>query len=189
MRRRVGIILVIVGIVCVLGGAGLFIYDRIEAQMADDAANEVLDQLHDAMPVRIYPENGEMPTITIDGYEYIGTLEIPRFDLELPVQDQWSYEGFRVAPGRYAGSVWTSDMVIAAHNYDRHFGHLQELEAGDTVVFTDVLGNVFTYTVDEVDTLEPTAVEEMTSGDWDLTLFTCTLGGMTRVTVRCSETH
>ncbi len=28
-------------------------------------------------------------------------------------------------------------------------------------------------------------VEEMITGDWDLTLFTCTLGGQTRVTVRC----
>ena len=33
--------------------------------------------------------------------------------------------------------------------------------------------------------LQPTAVEEMTSGDYDLTLFTCTYGGATRFTVRC----
>jgi len=33
--------------------------------------------------------------------------------------------------------------------------------------------------------LLPTAVEEMTAGEWDLTLFTCTLGGRSRVTVRC----
>ena len=30
-------------------------------------------------------------------------------------------------------------------------------------------------------------VEEMLSGGWALTLFTCTLGGRTRVTVRCEE--
>jgi sortase A len=33
--------------------------------------------------------------------------------------------------------------------------------------------------------LSPFAVEEMTSGDWDMTLFTCTVGGQSRVTVRC----
>jgi len=38
-----------------------------------------------------------------------------------------------------------------------------------------------------VETLQPTAVEEMCSGDWDLTLFTCTLGGKFRVTVRCDR--
>jgi sortase A len=36
--------------------------------------------------------------------------------------------------------------------------------------------------------LRPTAVEEMISGDWDLTLFTCTIGGATRVTIRCEKT-
>ena len=37
-----------------------------------------------------------------------------------------------------------------------------------------------------METLMPTAVEEMESGDWDLTLFTCTVGGRTRVAVRCA---
>lgn len=36
--------------------------------------------------------------------------------------------------------------------------------------------------------LERTAIEEMESGDWDLTLFTCTVDGAARVTVRCQQT-
>ena len=32
-----------------------------------------------------------------------------------------------------------------------------------------------------------TAVEEMTAGEYDLTLFTCTYGGQSRVTVRCDR--
>jgi sortase A len=45
-------------------------------------------------------------------------------------------------------------------------------------------GNVFVYEAAVVETLGPTDVEEMHSGDWDLTLFTCTVGGRSRVTVR-----
>ena len=48
-------------------------------------------------------------------------------------------------------------------------------------------GNVFSYKVGEIITLQPEAVEEMTESDWDLTLFTCTIGGATRVTVRCEK--
>jgi sortase A len=48
-------------------------------------------------------------------------------------------------------------------------------------------GTTYTYSVAEIDTLMPTAVEEMTDGDYDLTLFTCTYGGKSRVTVRCIE--
>ncbi len=186
MRHKVSICLIVVGIVCILAALGLFTYNQLEAQRADDAATETLAELQDATPIYTVPKDGVMPTVTIDGYEYIGTLEIPRFGLELPVQNEWSYEGFRVAPGRYSGSVWTNDLVIAAHNYERHFGNLRNLDRGDAVIFTDVLGNVFSYEVAEVSTLEPTAVEEMVSSNYPLTLFTCTPGGQTRVTVRCN---
>ena len=58
---------------------------------------------------------------------------------------------------------------------------------GDELSFTDADGNVFYYTVDEIETLSPFATEEMTSSGWDLTLFTCTVGGASRVTVRCEK--
>ena len=45
-------------------------------------------------------------------------------------------------------------------------------------------GNVFTYKMVERETLLPTSIEAMESGDWDLTLFTCTVGGQSRVTIR-----
>ena len=41
----------------------------------------------------------------------------------------------------------------------------------------------------EIETLKPRAIEEMDSGEWDLTLFTCTIGGSYRVTVRCEKTE
>ena len=114
-------------------------------------------------------------------------LKIPAFGLELPVLSQWSYPNLRIAPCRYQGSAYTDDLVIAAHNYTSHFGNLKNLQEGDTVILTDMDDNVFTYKVALRETLMPTAVEEMSSGDWDLTLFTCTLGGSYRVTVRCER--
>ena len=128
----------------------------------------------------------EMPVTEVDGSYYIGYLSIPDLDLELPVMQNWSYPDLRVAPCRYSGSVYANDIVIAGHNYDRHFGRLNSLSAGSEVRFTDADGNIFIYSVSLLETLEPTAVMEMTSGEWDLTLFTCTYGGANRVTVRCS---
>ncbi len=128
-----------------------------------------------------------MPEQSINGQDYIGVLEIPACDLTLPVISQWSYPSLKVAPCRYHGSAYTDDLVIVAHNYKAHFRRLKELQPGDEVRFTDVDGNVFVYEVTVLETLEPTAVEEMTSGQWDLTLFTCTTGGSYRLTVRCQK--
>lgn len=130
----------------------------------------------------------EMPQETIDGQDYIGVLRIPSLSLELPIISHWNDARLRIAPCRYVGSAYTKDLVIAGHNYNSHFGRLKTLAAGDEVTFTDMAGNLFTYEVSEIEILQPTAIEEMQTGDWDLTLFTCTIGGRTRVTVRCTET-
>ncbi|MCD8219188.1 MAG: sortase [Ruminococcus sp.] len=135
-------------------------------------------------------EAEEIDSVEIDGNLYIGTLSIPSFGLELPILSEWSTAGLKIAPGRYYGTAQTNDLVICGHNYTRHFGNLDCLEYDDVLYFTDVNGSIFYYEVEEVTILQPTDVEEMisqTSTGWDLTLFTCTMSGQARVTVRCSR--
>lgn len=52
--------------------------------------------------------------------------------------------------------------------------------------FTDVDGNVFLYEVVLQEVMGATAIEEMTVSDYDLSLFTCTMDGQSRFTVRCN---
>lgn len=139
------------------------------------------------LPSYLLDPTMEMPVTEIDGHSYIGTLEIPVLELSLPVMDAWSYPNLKLSPCRYKGSAYLDDLIVAGHNYKTHFGHLYQLRAGDEVLFTDADGNLFSYTVAEVTKLGPRAVEEMETGDWDLTLFTCTVGGKARVTVRCTR--
>ena len=141
-----------------------------------------------AIPDFILNPEMEMPVRTIDGVDFIGVLTIPAIDLQLPVVSSWSYEYLRLAPCRFTGSAYTDDLIIAAHNYTTtHFSSLPSLQPDDVVSFTDVDGNVFTYRVVETETLGENAIEEMTGSGYALTLFTCTVGGQYRVTVRCER--
>lgn len=133
-----------------------------------------------------YPEM-EMPVMVVDGNEYIGLLTIPVLELELPVISQWSRPNLKIALCRYSGSAYLGDLIIAGHNYSGYFHDLVTLEPGDQVLFTDVDGNLFSYQVTETEVLAATAIEEMQSGDWDLTLFTCTYDTRARVAVRCQR--
>ena len=128
-----------------------------------------------------------MTEVMIDGIPYIGYLSIQKLDLNLPVISTWNYSLLNVAPCRYVGTVRGEDLVLMAHNYDSHFGKLSQLELGDTITFTDMDGEIISYEVVGEDILEPTAVEEMTAGVFDLTLFTCTYGGKYRVTIYCDQ--
>lgn len=198
MRTGKGNGLILLGLLMMLGAGGLAIRNEYDDNRAQQSAEAVLEQLRGEWTDRetLQEETeppadcsrkpaGEMPIEMIDGRPYIGVLAIPALDLELPVIGIWNDSDLRRAPCRYSGSAYSDDLVIAAHNYRSHFGNLKNLRAGDRIILTDMAGNVFTYEVSVLETLQPTAVEEMTSGRWPLSLFTCTAGGKLRVTVRC----
>ncbi len=189
--KKIGGIFIFLGAILVISAIALIVFNQVENETVETASDSVVVAFQENLEERRDEITGEVPeyaavdTILIDGDAYIGVLSIPKFGLDLPIMEQWSYEGMKIAPGRYAGNLATSDLVIAGHNYDRHFGNLKNLEEGDTVIFTNVNGEEFTYVVEENTVLEATAVKEMQSGGWDLTLFTCTYSGQARVTVRC----
>ena len=120
-----------------------------------------------------------------ESYDFAGVLSVPALGLELPVIDEWSYARLRITPCREFGTAAGGDLVIAGHNYRKHFGRLKELAAGDEVQFTDMDGTVYLYAVAAVETVQPEEVDKVVNGGHDLTLYTCTLGGKTRVTVWC----
>ena len=105
-------------------------------------------------------------------------------ELELPVLSDLSGAKLQLGPCRYYGTI-DRDLVIAAHNYARYFGRLNELHAGDALYLTDVSGRRHSYRVSGVEILGATAIEEMLQSGYELTLFTCTYGGAERITVRC----
>ena len=204
-KQKIGRACMIVGILLILGALALLGYNQWDANRADQASQDALGKLEETLtetiedktkdeePV-VQPEldpEQEMTVTDIDGWGYIGYLSIPSIGLELPVMSEWSYPGLKIAPGRYAGSVFTDDLVICGHNYARHFSPVKRLAVGTTVQFVDMDGREWDYTVSKVETLQPTQIEEMVGkadgDDWDLTLFTCTTGGSARCAVRCTR--
>ncbi len=130
-------------------------------------------------------EDMEMPSAFIDGMEYVGVIQMPTLGLELPVIAEGSEENLKFGPCCYKGSPYKNDFIVMAHNYRSHFGSLKSLQIEDQVFFTDMDGNEFRYRVVEKEILKASQSEEMVSGDWDLTLFTCVWTNEKRVTVRC----
>ena len=206
MNVKTGIVLILIGVIFLGSAAGLYLYNRNLEGNAAEAVAQVVPQVLDAIEQRremsgqipdpnlpqfiINQEpdpHREMPVTNVDGHDYIGCLSIPTMDLELPVMAGWNYSKLRIAPCRYTGSLYLDDLVIMAHNYERHFGRIKDLRSGDLLTFTDMDGTTVEYEVIALDVLEPTDIEDMTAGDYDLTLFTCTYGGQSRIAVRCDR--
>lgn len=190
-----------IGKVCLLSALLLHLYNIYDNMNQDQNQKQILEQYiqetnhqQDTSFIQIpdYQLNPEMemPEVSIPGLEEagcIGIIEIPSINIKLPVLSTWSYSLLKKAPCRYSGSIYLDNMVIAAHNSEAHFKKISNLQEGDIVTFTDAVGNVFTYTVVGIELLQPNEVDNMTNGQWPLTLFTCTYGGASRVTVRCKK--
>ena len=203
MRTKIGALCIILGVVMLLASGALYLNTQVEATEAEEIAAEVLPQVMEQIPSVppedvlaelliplefLEPEDVEMTRGTIDGLDYVGYISFPTLKLELPILADWDYDLLTKGPCRYTGNLRTDDLVLMAHNYRKQFGRLSELVLGDRVYFTDMDGIVTAYEVVGHDILPPNAVEEMTCGDYDLTLFTCTYGGKSRVTVYCDRT-
>lgn len=200
MKDRIGTICMLLGAVLLLAALSLFLWNRNEDAQAKKSVAQVLPKLIEQLETSddvgqdgelSYPDPYDpmMAEVEIDGYDYIGYLSVPSLGLELPIMSEWDYNRLKIAPCRYSGSTKTNDLVLAAHNYTWHFGPIKELAIGDEVYFTDMDDVVTCYEVAAMETLSPVAVEEMSAGDWDLTLFTCTYSGQSRVAVRCDRVN
>lgn len=208
MKRKIlGTAFVVLGAVLILIALSAVIINLWREEMSGLNADHAMEQLWEQMTVdpvpatpdtpdipALLPENGStsdapefrpMPEIQVDGISYVGYLSIPALKLELPVISESTEQNLEIAPCRFFGTVYQKDFVIGGHRYRRHFRKLSTLGYGERLSFTDVEGNVYIYEVAECEVLEPDQAEYLCSGDWDLSLFTCTPGGMTRVVLRC----
>lgn len=200
MRKKIiGKIFIALGAVAVLAAAGLVGYNTYRSHAADKAAKTALSALEKLMPSVTYEAGSEeaealldneekdyVPTIEVDGKEYLGVIYMPSTDTELPVLNELVGDNLDIAPCRYYGNIKRNNLIIAAHNYTSFFDRLDELQIGDEIILVTADGIKYTYEVTELDLLGGWEGQKMRSGfdSWDLTLFTCTWSGRSRVTVR-----
>lgn len=181
MKNKKGVIFLVFGSLLILVSGMLCAFNIAEDNRAGKQSAQIVKQLQTEQT------NSGDEIIVEDVGTFCGRIIIEKIDIELPVFKDWNYTKLKTAPCRYTGSIENSDMIIAAHNYKSHFGKLNQLNSGDTVVFVDANGTEHKYTVEQITELDGTNVEDMKSGDYGLTLFTCTKGGKQRVTVRCNK--
>lgn len=190
-----GIVFITIGVFCLASAAALFVFNKLRSDNAYAESTRIADiiteQISGGEDAELPTDNPdrEMPEVFIEGRGYGGILEIPDLDLKLSVASDFDYDTLQSSPCIYSGSVYARNLVIAAHNYDMHFGRISSLSYGSRVIFTDAENHSYITEVIGVEVLRPEQVEELTEktaeSDWDLTLFTCNYSGSERITLRC----
>jgi sortase A len=175
MKKTIRSILTVAGILCLAAAIGLGSYNIYDSYRANKQSSDVMEKLayavsekekstqnSDETPDYITHPDMEMPTVEIDGRRYIGHLEIPDLNLRLPVAaGEFKLKTLLKSPALYSGSVYKNNMVIAAHNYNSHFGRLKKLDIGAKVIFVDAEGNIFNFVTASSEILYPSNCNEL----------------------------
>ena len=191
----------IVGIVLIISAFSLVMYNINESLNAGiksrnmvSMITEYIDNSYASISSDYYPEeyyNSKMTGdsnyqyFSEDGLSFAGILNIPELKINLPVCSDFSMKNLSNYPCIYSGNISDENIIIAAHKYDTHFGSIKLLDAGDRVMLRTLSGRNIIYEVFSVDIIPGNKPDEMSAGDWDLTLFTCTRSGTDRIAVRC----
>lgn len=197
MRTKLGAMLIGLGILMILGAAGLLLFNQQESDRVASFSARVLPVISEraaaaretAAPPPLVTDPlappPEMPTTEIDGRRYTGVFSIPAIGYEVPVFDSCSESLLKLGACRFHGSTYSGNLVLCAHNYNRLYSLITRLRPGDAVRFTDMDGLTWSYEVADLETLGPNMVTEMNDSGYDLSFFTCTYGGQARLTLRC----
>jgi len=109
-------------------------------------------------------------------------IEIPKVGIDLAVEpgsindDIWSISETGATHLITSSSPGENgNVVIYAHNKTNLFGPIRWLSIGEEVRVTNADGSIFRYTITEVHTVDPDAIEYVLPKDEEtLTLYTCT---------------
>ncbi len=183
--------LLMVGIVLILCGLCLALFFGIRTYVGNEKRQEILSQMEKLLPEKTagipgqYP-NPNMPALELDGADYVAVLEIPTFDVHLPVADTWDTGKLYLSPARFTGSVYDNTLVIGGADQTHQFAFCDKISHGTPVTVTDMTGAVFTYHVTYVDRAKHAESAWLMQDKYHLTLFCHDVYSMEYIAVRCT---
>ena len=110
-----------------------------------------------------------MAVLPLEGVNFTGILEFPKYDSALPVCADWG----KVSkyPCRLEGSVYDRSLKIGATSQKGQYDFYREISVGDQVCFTDLQGNRFAYQVTDIRYESHADEAALQKNDAALTLF------------------
>ena len=198
MKSKAGIFLMLAGGAAIIFSLIIIAVNiRLDSQGKKNSENvlnilesEISSYSEDENNITYTDGNGlkKSKTISVDNNYYSGIIDIPEIGIKLPVMSEWNYDNLNISPCLFYNDEKNNRKIIAGHNYSSHFGKLKQLKQGDYIIFTNAENKRVIYKVLQTEILGSTDTDKMLGGDdRNLTLFTCSLSGYERVTVRCIQ--
>ena len=150
----------ITGRICIFAGTILLLMAVIfpvfwqwqigsSAQKTEDCVETIRSLIPEAQSAFLEERrDNTMPILSLDGTDYIGILEIPRYGSALPVSADWGEVTKR--PCRLGGSIYDGTIQIGGTSQKGQYDFFRDISAGDSVCFTDMEGKRYAYEITDI---------------------------------------
>ena len=190
---RIILYLVIIGLIATI--AYLLIKEYKESNEEINPLDAMTENIPQDSEEQRVNDKSELKTqeLVIDGvtYEVVAVLNIPSLDIAYPVLSSTSKELLKVSLNKYWGpnANRPGNFCILGHNYndEKFFGKLNQIQIGDIIQLTDMYGKTLDYKVYDTYIVSPDNTDctsQLTNGETEITLITCTKDFKNRFVVK-----
>lgn len=191
-KQTEGIIIrlcIIVGVCLIVGGIFVLGLWQWTIRVSEQRVVAYVDTLRTLMPEPqgAVPEerrDNTMSTVSLDGADFIGIIEMPRYGSALPVCADWGR--LTKYPCCLSGSVYNSTIQIGGTSQKGQYDFYGEIFVGDTLFFTDMEGNRYTYKVTDLRYENHADQDALNKKESALTLFIKTVYSFEYLIVYCN---
>ena len=166
--------------------------EYLQRKNNDDNLKQVVEEIKQKTQTSNTDE--EIPYIEYEGYQVIGTIQIPKIKIEYPILIESTEDSLKKSITRVGnGKVnETGNLTLAGHNFlnASMFGRIDKLENNDEIIISDLYGNQVTYKVFDKYVTDPNDVrvlEGVEKNKKEITLITCINGRENRLIIKARE--
>lgn len=191
-KKRIPKIFVLLGVCLLAFGVVTLIVWQCGIRLSIEKSDYYIQTLQNLIPeergsVPEEKKDNTMPCLSLDGTDFVGIVSFPQYGSRLPVCAKFG--NLTKYPCRFEGSLYDGTMKIGATSQKGQYDFYREITVGDIVTFTDVEGNLFTYSVRSLRYAKHADQASLNREEAFLTLFIKNIYGFEYLIVSCNAAN